>query len=219
MISFDNVVAAILKQRVATHATRGLLVGVSGIDGSGKGYITAQLEAHLAQHGVSSAIINVDGWLNLPHKRFDPRAPAQNFYHHGIRLEELFSKLVVPLRDHRSHHLVYDFAEETAHQYRQQTFDARNVDVVLVEGIFLFKQEYQHVFDLRLWIECSFATALVRAIERNQEGLSPACTVAAYESIYFPAQRIHFKRDNPRAAADLIYDNDLYRPELSLLAN
>jgi uridine kinase len=191
---------------------------VSGIDGCGKGYIASQLEAHLAQHGIPSVVINVDNWLNLPEKRFDREAPAENFYQHAIRFDELFANLVVPLREHRSIHLVADCVEETAQQYRKCTYDIKDVDVILVEGILLFKNEYRNVFDVRIWVECSFVTALARAIERGQEGLSMAKTIAAYENIYFPAQRIHFDRDDPKAAADLTYNNDLYRPQHSLVA-
>jgi uridine kinase len=49
---------------------------------------------------------------------------------------------------------------------------------------------------------------LARAIDRAQEGLSAAKTIAAYETIYFPAQRIHLSRDNPRENADLVFEND-----------
>ena len=79
-----------------------------------------------------------------------------------------------------------------------------------MEGIFLFKQAYRSLFDLAIWVDCSFPTALARALERSQEGLPPARTIAAYGTTYFPAQVIHFNQDNPRAAADLIYDNDPY---------
>jgi uridine kinase len=79
-----------------------------------------------------------------------------------------------------------------------------------VEGIFLFKPQYRKYFDLTIWIDCSFPTALARAISRAQEGLSPANTIAAYETIYFPAQRIHLAQDEPRDHADLILENDTY---------
>ena len=79
---------------------------------------------------------------------------------------------------------------------------------MLGEGLFLFKPQYRKYFDLAVWIECSFPTALARAIDRAQEGLSPAKTIAAYETIYFPAQRLHLAHDNPREQADLIIEND-----------
>ena len=35
----------------------------------------------------------------------------------------------------------------------------------------------------------------------------------AYETIYFPAQRIHMDQDKPRENADLIFENDTYLAE------
>jgi uridine kinase len=210
MSSIEEVVRKILERRANIPDTRSLLVGVSGIDGCGKGYLATQLQAHLALHGVIPTILNVDGWLNLPHKRFDQTAPAVNFYENAIRLDQFFSQLVVPLRDRRSIRLEADFVEETASGSCKHIYDYKDVSVVLVEGIFLFKPQYRKYFDLAIWIDCSFPTALARAIDRAQEGLSPVNTIAAYDTIYFPAQRIHLAQDNPRENADLIFENDNY---------
>jgi uridine kinase len=207
-MDIDEVVKRIVERRAEVPEKLSLLAGISGIDGCGKGYIAAQIEARLAQHAVTSAVINVDGWLNLPDKRFDSDAPAERFYESAIRFDEFFSDLVMPLRDQRSVHLVADFVEETARQYRKHVYNINNVDVILVEGIFLFKQAYRSLFDVAIWVDCTFATALARALQRAQEGLPPAETIAAYETIYFPAQRIHFDKDNPRGSADLILDNN-----------
>jgi len=209
MTSIDEVVREIIERRANTPAARSLLVGISGIDGCGKGYIAAQLAAHLALHSVIPAILNVDGWLNLPEKRFE------NFYENAIRFEQFFSELVLPLRDRRSIRLEADFVEETAARYRKHTYEYDDVSVVLVEGIFLFKPQYRKYFDLAIWIDCSFPTALARAIERAQEGLSPANTIAAYDTIYFPAQRTHLAQDKPRENADLVFDNDTYTTNLA----
>jgi len=208
MVDMDNVVARILRERAAVSEQRSLLVGISGIDGSGKGYVAKQIEARLALRSIAAANINVDGWLNLPDRRFNAIRSAEHFYDNAIRFDELFAKLLVPLKEHRSVNLVADFAEESDGNYRKHAYSFKDVGVVLVEGIFLFKRAHRKVFDLAVWVDCSFPTALARALARAQEGLSPAETIRAYETIYFPAQEIHFGCDNPRETADLIIDND-----------
>lgn len=209
MVDMNEVVARIVRERAVAPERRSLLVGLSGIDGSGKGFVAKQIEARLAQHSIAAANINVDGWLNLPDRRFNSSRPAEHFYENAIRFDELFAKLLLPLREQRTLNLVTNFAEgETAKSYRQRTYSFKNVGVVLVEGIFLFKREQRKLFDLAIWVDCSFPTALSRALARAQEGLSPAETIRAYETIYFPAQKIHFDRDNPRETAHLIIDND-----------
>ena len=129
---------------------RTLLVAETGIDGSGKGFVASRIVTELRTGGLRAEPINIDGWLNLPNARFNDSNPADHFYEHAIRFEELFTQLVLPLRNARSLRLEADFAEETATKYRR------------------------HV----------------------------------YRTIYFPAQRLHFRRDHPKTTATLILDND-----------
>lgn len=150
----------------------------------------------------------MDGWLNLPAVRFSPSDPAAHFYRHALRLDDMFAQLVLPLRDRRSYRVTIDFAEETATAYRPHTYAFEDVDVIVLEGIYLLKRAYQKHYDLSCWIDCSFETALARAIARGQEGLPAEDTVHAYETIYFPAQRIHFEQDDPRSAATFVIAND-----------
>jgi uridine kinase len=120
----------------------------------------------------------------------------------------MFSQLVLPLRDQRSISLEADFAEETAHAYHRENYEFHDIDVILLEGIFLLKRQFQSYYDASFWIDCAFETALERALRRSQEGLAPAETVRAYQSIYFPAQRIHIRQDDPMSSATAIVIND-----------
>jgi len=242
MLDLECLLQAIAQRRREIPAHRALLVGISGIDGSGKGFVTAQAARALShvvagggdpggsisgcadarrpetpQHprpaGLNAASYNVavigaDGWLNLPQARFAKENGAEHFYHHAVRFDEMFESLILPLRDYREVDIEMDFTEETATAHRRQRYKFREIDIVLLEGIFLFKREYRPLFDLACWIECSFETALGRAVRRRQEGLPPLETIRAFEEIYFPAQRIHLHRDHPRKTADLVLPND-----------
>ncbi len=53
-----------------------------------------------------------------------------------------------------------------------QTYNFQNVDVIVLEEIFLLRRELRHNYDLSFWIECSFVTDLKTALNRNQEDLS-----------------------------------------------
>jgi uridine kinase len=206
-MTVTEVVNATLERKREVPAERSMLVGISGIDGSGKGYVTRLIDEGLRAKGLKTAVINIDGWLNLLHIRFDPNNLADNFYRNAIRFDEMFELLIIPLRYSRSVDITADFAEETAAEFREHRYTFRDIDIILLEGIFLFKREFVHHYDLKIWIDCSFDVALERAIARSQEGLSPEATIHAYRTIYFPAQRIHFALDNPRAAADIHIDN------------
>jgi len=126
----------------------------------------------------------------------------------ALRLDELRTRLIEPLRARRSIRLEAELAEETARVLRPHVHEYHDLDLILLEGIFLLKREHRFQPDLSVWVDCSFETALGRAISRSQEGLSPEETAHAYRSIYFPAQRIHLERDDPRGAADILVAND-----------
>ncbi len=208
MHEISTVVEETLIRRARHPPGMALLVGMSGIDGSGKGYIAAHVATALSAGRLKTAVINVDHWLNLPAIRFDPNRSAENFYDNALRLDEMFARLVVPLRSHRSVCITMEMVEETATASRPYTYQFVGIDVIVLEGIYVFKRAYRQHFDLTVWIDCSWETALERALARSQEGLAHDDTIRAYRQIYFPAQEIHFARDDPRGSADLILPND-----------
>jgi uridine kinase len=194
--------------RAEIPRNRALLVGISGIDAGGKGFITRKLAKQMRKLGWNVAVISADDWLNLPNVCINRDNCAEHFYKHAVRFDEMFGQLVIPLKQNRGISLTADCADAKATAFRKACYDFRNIDVVLLEGIFLLKPAYRPHFDLTAWVDCSFTTALKRAIARCQEGLPPAETIQAYSTIYFAAQRIHFARDNPQGAADVIIRND-----------
>lgn len=191
-----------------SKAKRPYMIGISGIDGSGKGYIAERLIDALRADGFRCDLIGIDGWLQAPGKRFSETDPARHFYENGFRFAEMKERLLVPLARDGQIDLVAKHSDPsnsdtlTDHHYHLE-----NVHIVLVEGIFLFQDGFD--FDYRIWIECSYETALSRALARNQEGLSEAQITADYAQIYFAAQALHLERDQPRARCDFIYLNDL----------
>ena len=207
--SADHAIDGIADAQQRVGRERATLIAISGIDASGKGHLSRKLAQGLRERAYRVALVGVDGWLRLPQERFNVVDPARHFYNRAIRFEEMFQQLIMPLRERRSIEVEVDFTEETASSYRKEWYRFVDVDVILLEGIFLLKEDYRHQYDLSIWIECSFEIALQRALARAQEGLPPAETVRAYESIYFPAQRLHFQLDAPMRAANMVLHNDI----------
>jgi uridine kinase len=208
MVDIDAAVEMILAGRRRVPAHESMLVAVSGIDGSGKGYVTERIIACIQRKSLHAVTVNVDGWLNFPSRRFHKERPEEHFYRHAIRFDDMFEQLILPLKRQRSIRVEADLAEETATVYHRHVYDFRDVDVIVLEGIYLLKRAFRRYYNLALWVNCSFETALIRALRREQEGLSPDETIQAYQTIYFLAQYIHFALDDLRSSADAILDND-----------
>lgn len=208
---FTRVVQAAWRSR-----RKPLLVAISGVDGSGKSGHAKLLAGRLADAGLRVALIGIDPWQNPQTIRFSSVEPARHFYRHAIRFEELFAQVVDPLVTHRTLNLATRGIRTDADVWEPLVYAYHDVDVVLLEGIFLFRCELVHRYDLRIWVECPFEAALRRALSRNAENRPLEVLRADYERIYHAAQRVHITLDDPRGSADLLLDNetDLARPEL-----
>ena len=112
------------------------------------------------------------------------------------------------LRRDRNVCVTMDLVDETATASRPYTYQFDDLDIIVLEGGYLFKRAYRPHFDLAVWVDCSWETAVERSIARLQEGLPRDETVHAYRTIFFPAQDVHFARHDPHGSADPIVPND-----------
>ena len=139
---------------------------------------------------------------------------AENVYENIFRWQEFFQQLVIPLQRDKSIQLNTRLIRSDADVYYPFTYHYENLDILLIEGILLFREKYIPCYDYKIWIECSFETGLQRAIHRNVEKLDELQLIFDYNTYYYPAQRLHIDRDNPRSSADIIFNNDK-QPQLA----
>jgi uridine kinase len=203
-------VADAIAQKVEERrrAARAYLVGISGIDGSGKSHSAGIIARALETRGLRVAPIGIDVWQNPQSIRFGGSNPGQHFYEHVIRFDALFAELIEPLTAHRSIRLVTQGIRTDQDVWDELIYDFVDIDVVLVEGILLFKRALVDRYDLRVWIECSFETAVSRALARNVERLPAERLRDDYENTYHAAQRHHIAIDDPCSAVDIMLNND-----------
>ncbi|MGK7933203.1 MAG: uridine kinase [Microcystaceae cyanobacterium] len=206
--SIENAVNQISEMRSQTLTRRSLLVAISGIDGSGKGLVADKLFHSLQNKGYKIALIGLDVWHNSQDIRFSPTNPAQHFYDNAFRWEQLFNSLLIPLKNKKSIQLNAELLDMKSDNLYPYTYDFKDIDIILFEGIFILKEPFIKEYDFKIWVDCSFETALQRALLRGQEGLPEEQVIHDYQTIYFAAQRIHFQKDNPQEVASLIIDNN-----------
>jgi uridine kinase len=132
-----------------------------------------------------------------------------HFYRYSVRFDELFAEVVEPLVRDRRLHLSTLGIRTDRDAWEPLVYAHEDIDVVVLEGILLFRRDLRDRYDLRIWIDCSFETALSRALARNVEDQAPEQLLKDYARIYHAAQRWHFTIDAPRDHADLIVPNDL----------
>ena len=133
--------------------------------------------------------------------------PAHHFLNNGLRLQEFHDHVYMPLREHGALDLIAQHsAPDNTEEFFEYHYLIQNTQIIIFEGIFLFQPMFS--FDYSIWVECSYETALERALKRNQEGLNPDELIHDFSTIYHAAQKLHIQRDDPKSRADFIYLND-----------
>lgn len=183
-------------------------VAISGIDASGKGYTAKLLQDELKKRNYNIANINIDPWQNPIPIRLRKENAAENVYENIFRWNDFFDQLIVPLQKEKSIYFKTTGIRSDADIYYPLVYNYKNIDILLVEGILLFKKKYLSYYDYKIWIDCTFETGLQRAIERNVEKLDGEKLRLDYHTFYYAAQRLHFERDNPKENADTIFINE-----------
>lgn len=208
LLNYQQLFSEIMQLKQGNHIEAPMLVAISGIDASGKGYIGARFADSIHNAGYKVALLGIDPWQNLPHVRISQENPGEHFYHNAVRQTEMFEKLVLPLKERGSITLCAQVVEHTSEQFWLRDYRYQDIDIILLEGIFLFQSQWMPHYDCSVWIQCSEQLALQRALKRNQEGLESSELIAEYHSIYFPAQKYHQQKDNPQQLADFLLINE-----------
>src|ERR1051326_5042633 len=162
-MNLEQIVDDVAKHRAQN---RSLLFAISGIDGSGKTTISKTITNELEAHGLRTALINLDAWHNPPEIRFSKHNAGLHFYNHAFRFDELFRLLILPLKENREIRLTARLTRLPENDFFFHSYNFSNINVIILEGIFLLKQELRRHYDFALWIDCTFEKALDRAIVR-----------------------------------------------------
>jgi uridine kinase len=207
MDSVDELTGVVIEQYNLHSHSSVFTVGISGIDASGKGYIGKLLQEQLEKKGYKVANINTDPWQNPLPVRLQKENPAENVYENIFRWNDFFEQLIFPLQKNKSIYLETEGIHTHSDEYYPLIYDFNDIDILLIEGILLFKKKYLSYYDYRIWIDCSFETGLKRAIKRNVEKLDEESLILDYQIFYYAAQQLHFEKDNPQDAANIIFVN------------
>lgn len=208
MVGISELANNIIGQYNRHSSTSTFTVAISGIDASGKGYITELLQKELEERKFKVANINIDPWQNPIAVRLRKDKAAENVYENIFRWDQFFCQLIFPLQKDKSIYLESEGIRSDADIYYQLLYDYSGVDILLIEGILLFKKKYLLHYDYKIWIDCSFETGLKRAMKRNIEKLPADKLIEDYMTYYYPAQHYHFNNDKPKDVCDIVFCND-----------
>lgn len=188
---------------------RRVLVGIDGVDGSGKTTFANALATSYLNR--STVLIHLDDFLNVSeirHRR--GRDSPEGFWLDSYDYESLTRDVIDPLRPSGTG--VYrrsSFAPSIDKAIQPAPHQCAADAAVIVEGMFLHRDELAGVWDFSLFLDVPFDETARRMAIRDG---SPPDPEHPSMQRYVGGQRLYFAAARPWERADLVIDNSA--PEL-----
>lgn len=187
-----------------------LIVGIDGIDLSGKTLLSEELSKKLESLGKKPILVHEDQFVNPKAIRNQQGMwSAKGFYEDFFDHNSLAQKILYPLKCGENVDIVIDclnFSKDVYDSSIHYRISAENI--VIVEGLFLLRPELAKFFDMVIRLKISAKTVMERALVRDVPSLGSKNFVTKHYRLQpIPAQTIYERLCNPNNRADIILDN------------
>lgn len=161
-----------------------ILIAIDGPDCSGKSTLSRSLLRHL-KNDFKVQLFHFDDYVNEIAFDFDPKKISPDiFYNDFFDWESMFNSVIKP-------------SENLGNE----------VDIIIVEGLFLLMNDRSHLFDIKIRLEIKDSLLLSRAISRDVDVLGDyEWVINHYKNQCIPAQKIYKSLNSVSMNSDLIID-------------
>ncbi|MEE4193731.1 MAG: hypothetical protein V2J07_00900 [Anaerolineae bacterium] len=191
-----------------------LRVGIDGIDAAGKTHLANGLAHALREAGYPVIRASIDGFHHPRAIRYRQGKYSPTGYYEDSFNYPLFKQyLLDPLSPGGSRqYRTAQFDHHTDQAIPAPLLTASEDDILICDGIFLFRRELLPYWDVKIFVEISFETSLQRALSRDLALLgSREQVIQRYQQRYIPAQQRYLESENPRETADIVIHNTDWR--------
>jgi len=191
------------------HELGPLVVGITGMDTSGKSEMTKLLARELENAGHTVQVVHLDDFHRSRAERYRVGLlePVQ-YYEHSFDFEWLITELLIPIRNEgqlEKSLTCLDVLKDTWTIERRYSVNADTI--VLLEGVFLFRAEISQFLDLVIFLQVDESTVVERARLRDLP-IQGEEVWRKYQKKYLPAQRAYLEEYPPERNAGIILDNN-----------
>jgi HAD superfamily hydrolase (TIGR01549 family) len=179
------------------------VVGINGIDGSGKTEFAEALEKFLIDRNYQTQAIHLDDFHNPKAIRYAGKDQADNYYNRSFNINLIIEKLLKPLRQKNSFSVQMTLLDWLTDKYDiEREFSFNPETIVIFEGAFLFRKELAPHINYKIFLDITFEESKKRAKDRD-----PEAAIEKYDIKYLPAQAKYLKECPPGDTADMVIDN------------
>lgn len=191
------------------------MIGINGVDNSGKTTFAIELEQCLKNKGYKTALIHLDDFHNERSIRNQGDDPVQAYFDHAFNLELLEKEILAPVRRGEfidKELLLLDLESDT--YINREHYQIDKDTVVILEGVLLYRKPLDRYFDVRVFLDIPFSEVLRRAGERDVARFGKKF-LDKYKTKYIPIQKRYLELYSPKERSDIVVDNaDFTNPRI-----
>ena len=193
-----------------------VILGVDGIDGSGKTVFADGLAQVFAEDGSTVFRSSIDGFHRPRSERYARgRKSPEGFYRDSYDYATFRRVLIDPFREGWQTAATIGFQLEAFDVARDAAVESAWVAaprdaVLIVDGIFLHRPQLREIWDWSVWLDVPFEVAYARMALRDGSDPDPD---ARSNARYRQGQELYLNEADPQGEASAIVDNsDLAHP-------
>ena len=168
-----------------------VIIGINGLDCSGKTYFSKSLKNYFTDMGVSSVVVDIDTF-NLKDIEDQTYESLSKKQFTNKDLEMYYSQII-------------DF--NLARKKILELID--NYSKIIIEGIFIYKKEFVDLFNIKIFLETSYQIAIKR-FQLRQKRNNDTRSMEIFKEIWEPSHFLYLKEIDPKNLVDLVINNDDY---------
>ncbi|WP_425448315.1 hypothetical protein [Dethiothermospora halolimnae] len=186
---------------------RPCIIGVNGIDTSGKTEFAKKFKQYLEEKEHNVQIVHIDDFHNPKKVRYSGENQVGNYFNKSFDIKNLVENILVPIKEEGFLHTKLKLLDLGTDEYNiQKEFYIEKNTIVILEGVFIFREEIYPYLDYKIFIDIPLNECKRRAIERDVP-LYGDEILEKYDTKYIPTQKYYFKKYPIKKYADVIIDN------------
>jgi phosphoglycolate phosphatase len=213
--SRNEIFEIILNLIIRTKEEQPLILGVNGVDTSGKTIFSNNLANYLQSKDYLVTLIHLDDFHNPSFKRREGKNEIDAYINNAFNLEILENKILKPIKHQGEldfHLTLLDLITDKLSKKRH--YYVNKESIVIVEGVLLYRPPIDKYFNARIFLDITFDEVLQRAKKRDVS-LFGINFLDKYNNKYIPIQKWYLETYEPKIKCDILIDNNDYnKPKL-----
>lgn len=183
---------------------RTVIIGIDGLGGAGKSTVSEILYKKFSDEHYSITVLHIDDFIHRKEIRYNDNYDEwECYYNLQWRYDYLIDEVIDPIKRGAFNGKIelYDKDNDT---YYLNEADIPAGSIVIVEGVFLQREELSGLFDYMIYIDIPEEIRLDRVLERDGYIGDKQQIKVKYDNRYFPAEHYYIETCSPSLNADYV---------------